>query len=152
MHPIYAAFVRPGHNPDEVAKGLRAVDPEHIRIMKVTPIQAEGIIAIITFQCPEKFFGRVLEVPGVDCVNDETDYETTTQFPTPAMDELFRISVAHFLEDKPSHRQVLIGCRLSLAGVDIDKWVQGQDLPADMPRRVHIMDWIWNHNCNCRCA
>ncbi len=72
--------------------------------------------------------------------------------PTPQQNELFQLTVRNFVNTAPSHRQALIDCRLSLAGADIDKWTEGLDLPTDLARRVHIVDWIWNHYCTCKCA
>ena len=72
--------------------------------------------------------------------------------PTPQQNELFHLTVRNFVNTAPSHRQVLIDSRLSLAGADIDKWAEGRELPDDMALRVHIMDFIWNHYCKCRCS
>jgi hypothetical protein len=72
--------------------------------------------------------------------------------PTPQQNELFHLTVRNFVNTASSHRQVLVDCRLSLAGEDIDKWTEGQNLPASLARRGCIMDFIWNHYCNCRCS
>ena len=71
--------------------------------------------------------------------------------PTPQQDELFHLTVRNFINTAKSHWQVLAKSHLALAHDEIDKWVQGQNLPTDMPRRVQIMDFIWTHYCNCKC-
>lgn len=70
---------------------------------------------------------------------------------TPQANELFRLTIRNFVNTASGHRHVLMASYLSLAPEDIDKWVEGRDLPDDMPLRVHIMDFIWTHYCNCNC-
>ena len=81
---------------------------------------------------------------------DDADQETPVKHPTPAMDELFRISVAHFLEDKPTHLRVLADGILQ-AVPTVKRWAKGKNLPINLAIRVRVMGWIWNHNCNCKC-
>ncbi len=71
---------------------------------------------------------------------------------TPQQNELFHLTVRNFVNDKSSHRQVLADSYLSPSLADIDKWVEGRGLLDDMPQRVHIMDFIWTHYCNCKCS
>ncbi len=71
--------------------------------------------------------------------------------PTPQQNELFHLTVRNFVNTASGHRRLLMVSSLSLAPEEIDKWVQGKDLPDDMTKRVHIIDFIWNHYCNCTC-
>ena len=71
---------------------------------------------------------------------DDADPETPVKHPTPAMDELFRISVAHFLEDKPTHLRVLADGIL-VAVPSIERWSRGLNLPRLVMRvRIHGLD------------
>ncbi len=72
--------------------------------------------------------------------------------PTSQQNKLFQLTIRNFVNDKSSHRQVLADSYLSPAFADIDKWVQDKELPDELPRRVHIMDFIWNHYCTCNCS
>ena len=72
--------------------------------------------------------------------------------PTSQQDELFNLTVRNFVNTAPSHRQVLAKSYLLLTLADIDKWTEGKDLPDDLPKRAHIMDFIWTHYCRCKCS
>jgi len=70
--------------------------------------------------------------------------------PTSAQDELFRMAVRNFVNSAPNHRKVLASSRFSPTIVDIDNWIDGKDLP-ELTMRSWMMDFIWNHYCNCTC-
>ncbi|GEM_PF-3911310 len=71
--------------------------------------------------------------------------------PTSQQDELFRLVVRNFVNTAPNHWQVLVDSYLSPVLIDIDKWIEGKDLPAEMSKRIHIINFIWNHWSNCKC-
>lgn len=64
---------------------------------------------------------------------------------TPAQDKLFRISVENFVKAKSRHHQMV---------ADFTESVLARNKPEDLPDltlRTRIMNFIWNHNYNCRC-
>lgn len=64
---------------------------------------------------------------------------------TPAQNELFRICVENFVKVKPRHYNLI---------ADFTESVLSKNRPDDLPGltlRVRIMNFIWNHNCNCKC-
>ena len=77
------------------------------------------------------------------------DFNITS--PTPQQDNSFSLTISDFLNRAPNHRQVLADSRFSVAPGDIDGWVEKKDLP-ELSKRVNIMDFIWNHYCNCKCS
>lgn len=79
------------------------------------------------------------------------DFSENTK-PTPRQNYLFQITIKNFVDTAKSHRQVLIDRCFAINGKDIDKWVQGRELSGDMSQRIHIMDFIWTHYCNCKCG
>lgn len=71
--------------------------------------------------------------------------------PTPQQDDLFYLVVSNFLNKAASHHRVLADSRFSVTSIDMDKWVEKKDLPK-ISERTDIMDFIWNHYCNCKCG
>lgn len=72
--------------------------------------------------------------------------------PTLQQDELFYLTVKNFVHKAPSHQQLLWRSYLSLTFSEILNWVENEELPFDGAKRVHVMDFIWNHNCHCKCS
>lgn len=70
--------------------------------------------------------------------------------PTPQQDELFQLTISSFIKMAPSHRQILVDSRFSVALADINKWQKKEDLP-ELSKRSHLMDFIWTHYCDCKC-
>ena len=79
----------------------------------------------------------------------EPDSGSKPVLPTQAMDDLFVLHVKNFLEAKQSHLKVLAK-EVEASLPMIEKWSRGKYLPP-LAVRPAIMDWIWNHNCDCKC-
>ena len=80
----------------------------------------------------------------------EPDSGNEPVLPTPAIDELFALHVKNFIEAKPSHLRVMADSILQSIPA-LERWSRGRNLPHSLPLRVRIMDWIWNHNRDCKC-
>jgi len=65
--------------------------------------------------------------------------------------ELFKVFVKNFIDAKLSHKQML-GDYFEESLLTVGQWATGELVPNTPPSRIHIMDYIWNHDWNCRCS